>query len=244
MNYQQENKELLYYFISQHKKLRLIVEPEDIDNLNALIQYIGTGAEEIELITHNLPKVLKIFEPLTAISSIQSLDILKYNLKNIHLKVIFPNKFSKLQLEYCIINKYEILSKYPNFELEQYYKPKYLIPTIGNQIINKNVDWYNEDFNKITIRVKDLKIFASPKIQDDLFSGGQYIIKNNKIVDLEPHNLSVFMTMVDMRHCKYPKCCVCKMVDQCPGDDIKLALESTGELFFPRKEFCKMFIKE
>lgn len=240
-NYENENKELLKYFISQHHRLKLIVEPEDEDNLNALIDYIGEGAQEIELVTTHLVDVLNLLPHNNYYTSIQPLSILKQGIKNIHLKIIFPEQFTKTQLEYCLLQKYEILSEYPNKELEKYYKPFYLPPkTFDKKIADKEIQWY-QDYGSITIRVSDLKLFAAPDFQEELFCGGQYITENNKIIDLVPFNPIGFIALIDIRKNKYPLCYHCSVKNFCPKESLNQGFQTFGEVFIPRKEFCQIF---
>lgn len=167
MTYQQEDKELLKYFIAQHQEFQIIMNNRnERNNLDILLEYL-TWAKKIQIITN----------------------------------LALPNLSGD--------PRYNILRTAPN------------------------------NYKSITIRLSDLKLFVNSELQDNLFCGGQYISKNNKIVDIIPHNVSGFMTLIDARKKFLPKCSSCKIESQCIGFNFKSSFDAFGEPLIPEKDFCK-----
>ena len=90
----------------------------------------------------------------------------------------------------------------------------------------------------IIIRVKDLKIFPSKDLQLDLFCAGQFIVKNNQIIGIIPHNVIMLIVLNEVRRDQYPLCCYC---NKCNGDNWLDMYNASGEIFMPRPEFCSQY---
>lgn len=167
MTYQQEDKELLKYFIAHHVEFQLIMnDRNEREYLDIMLEYLN-WADKFQIITNlallNLPG-----DP-----------------------------------------RYNILRTAPN------------------------------NYKSITIRLSDLKLFVNSELQDDLFCGGQYVLRNNKIVDIIPYNVSGFITLVDVRHNFLPKCFLCNIKENCQGFNFKSSFDAFGEPLIPEKDFCK-----
>ena len=91
------------------------------------------------------------------------------------------------------------------------------------------------------IALNNLGIIAGHRLAYKQFTAGWFIQnENNKIIDIEPHNVNLFMTLMDIRRRNMPKCNNCIYQPFCIGGCSGAQYENTGELFHPNFSTCCM----
>ncbi len=74
------------------------------------------------------------------------------------------------------------------------------------------------------------------------FQGGKFIVENNKIIDIEPINPSIFLTLKTYPMDKHPRCIDCPYLQVCLQGCLGAQFESSGEILIPCNSVCNMKI--
>ena len=112
-------------------------------------------------------------------------------------------------------------------------------------IIEKDCEGFQCDLQTmIHIRLNDLTIVPCHRTSYKQFEAGQFITNgpNHRIIDLEPNNPLLYITIMGFRRETLPKCARCAVQPFCIAGCLGSQYETNGELFFPCNTVCDLFI--
>lgn len=88
--------------------------------------------------------------------------------------------------------------------------------------------------------LSDLAIVPCHRTSYPFMRAGYFEVENNKIIDIKPHNVALFIEIVSSPINMFPKCFTCKHKDVCIRGCLGAQYETSGELFMPNENVCKM----
>lgn len=91
-----------------------------------------------------------------------------------------------------------------------------------------------------SIRLGDLKIVPCHRTAYDQFNYGYMKVENNKIVDIEPLNVPMLLSVQSMNVSNSPKCETCFIRSLCAGGCLGSQYEITGDPFIPINSVCAL----
>lgn len=91
------------------------------------------------------------------------------------------------------------------------------------------------------VRLGDLAIVACHRTAYDHFKLGQFVIEDNKIVDIESTNLPLTLSIMSTISRNLPQCEKCSIKHYCIKGCLGSQYEITGELFQPIESVCNLF---
>lgn len=88
-----------------------------------------------------------------------------------------------------------------------------------------------------------LKIVPCHRLSYAQFVAGNLILneEKTKIIDIEPHNVSAYITFISHKTNNYPLCSYCEYRNVCLKGCLGAQFEKTGEVFLPIPSVCKLF---
>lgn len=91
------------------------------------------------------------------------------------------------------------------------------------------------------IRLADMAIVPCHRLTYSQFIGGYFVIEDDKIVDLKPHNVSTYLSMSTLKMTVAPKCVVCDVRDVCLKGCLGSQYEYSGEYLLPIPSVCNLY---
>lgn len=92
--------------------------------------------------------------------------------------------------------------------------------------------------SSMQLRLGDLMITPCHRTSYDYLNIGQFITKNEKIVDIKPLNVPLYMSINSSNIINMPKCQDCLINTMCSGGCLGSQLETNGDLFTPIESVC------
>lgn len=92
----------------------------------------------------------------------------------------------------------------------------------------------------LSIRLGDLKIVPCHRTAYDQFNYGYMKVENDEIVDIEPLNVAMLLSVQSMNVSNSPKCETCFIRSLCAGGCLGSQYEITGDLFIPINSVCAL----
>lgn len=92
-----------------------------------------------------------------------------------------------------------------------------------------------------TIRVGDLAIVPCHRTCYNQYIAGFFDVKDNKIIDLIPYNVSMYITALTLNINTLPKCSSCDINKYCAKGCFGAQYEATNDLFHPCETVCNLF---
>ena len=93
------------------------------------------------------------------------------------------------------------------------------------------------------INVSNLTFPPCHRLAYELFQGGKFIVKDDKIIDIEPFNVTTYLMTKMAKADTFPLCSECEHNMICDKGCLGAQFESSGELFLPIESVCHL-IKE
>ena len=94
------------------------------------------------------------------------------------------------------------------------------------------------------IRMNDLTIVPCHRTTYKQFEVGKFEVENNRIVDIEPLNVNLWLTIMNIRISTLPRCARCIIRPYCIAGCLGAQYESNGEIFQPCDSVCKMLLSK
>lgn len=94
----------------------------------------------------------------------------------------------------------------------------------------------------LCINLSNLSVVPCHRLTYPQFKGFTFIEENNKIVDVEPNNLSGYLTIAMHDEQSRPQCASCVYKWLCHKGCLGAQFESSGELFQPAISVCELLI--
>ena len=88
------------------------------------------------------------------------------------------------------------------------------------------------------LRLGDLTITPCHRTSYDYLNVGKFITNEKEIIDIEPLNVPVYLSINSANVVNFPKCQDCLIKTMCSGGCLGSQLESTGALFTPIESVC------
>ena len=98
----------------------------------------------------------------------------------------------------------------------------------------------------IHIRLNDLTIVPCHRTTYKQFEAGQFVLDptTNKIVDVEPKNVCMWLQIMNIRRNTLPRCAKCVIQPYCISGCLGAQYESSGEIFCPIDSVCLLFLNK
>ena len=138
-----------------------------------------------------------------------------------------------------------------NYNLEEFTNHVYMInytlpPVHGYDPISLIEDLNNQNLlcdlqNCIHIQMNDLTIVPCHRTTYSQFQAGKFIVENNRIIDIEPLNVNLWLTIMNLRRTTLPYCSRCYFQPYCIAGCLGAQFETNGELFCPCISVCELF---
>lgn len=92
----------------------------------------------------------------------------------------------------------------------------------------------------IYLRLGDLTTFPCHRLMYDYFKLFRFVIKNNKITDIETYNPELYIATNSMDAKNFPMCEQCLLEPMCSHGCLGAQFETTGDMFVPIPSMCRM----
>lgn len=92
--------------------------------------------------------------------------------------------------------------------------------------------------SSLYVRLGDLTCNPCHRTSYDFFNTLYFKCENEKIVDIEPLNVNLFISWISMDKNNFPYCQDCLIRDFCAGGCLGSQFESTSEIFLPIQSVC------
>ena len=93
---------------------------------------------------------------------------------------------------------------------------------------------------QLHIVLSDLSIVPCHRTSYPFMKAGHFIVENDKIIDIKPHNVALFIEIVSTPVNMLPKCFNCVYKNVCMRGCFGAQYEASGEIFMPAESVCKM----
>ena len=91
-----------------------------------------------------------------------------------------------------------------------------------------------------SIRLGDLKVVPCHRMAYDQFNYGYMKVENDEIVDIEPLNVPMLLSVQSMNVANAPNCETCFIRSLCAGGCLGSQYEATGDPFIPINAVCAL----
>ena len=119
--------------------------------------------------------------------------------------------------------------------------PLITLPSLQKRTEERMTCSIQEQFHLI---LADLNIVPCHRTSYSFMRGGYFKVENDKIVDIEPHNVPLFLQVVSAPITMLPRCFNCDHRMVCMRGCLGAQYESSGELFLPIDSVCNLFCRK
>ena len=91
------------------------------------------------------------------------------------------------------------------------------------------------------INISNLTFAPCHRLTYEMFQGGNFVVENNKIIDIEPFNVCTYIAAKMGKADTFPVCSNCPHNMVCTKGCLGAQFESSGELFLPIESVCHLF---
>lgn len=92
----------------------------------------------------------------------------------------------------------------------------------------------------LTVRLGDLAICGCHRTCYDIYTAGNFIVENDKIVSISANNVGAYIAMLTRSQAVAPVCKDCPIVNFCIGPCLGANYEDCGDLFIPHESVCNL----
>lgn len=157
-------------------------------------------------------------------------------------------------IDYMIIDRYHMCGDNPDRFAVHLFGDEQMIREAGlpsNEIINdlihfninnpRDMSHLQCSINSCTaINVNNLTLVPCHRLTYEVFQGGSFVVKDNKIIDIEPFNVTTYLMTKMAKADSFPVCTNCDHNFLCDRGCLGAQFESSGELFLPIESVCQL----